>query len=218
MLTVTLEDGSTVTLEPQAAIKYPHHFEPASRKIYLKGNAFFKVSKNASRPFYVFSRNVVTHVLGTSFYVKSNDKSKVEVCVKTGRVEVYEGSNLNLKSTSNGVVLIPNQKSNFLMKMQSIFKKCWQINLCHYSTRIRWWRKKTFIYEDAPLQQVLTALSKAYGIEIMVENENLNNCPFTGDITQQDLYKKLDIICQVIKAAYEVKGTTILIRGKGCAE
>ena len=50
----------------------------------------------------------------------------------------------------------------------------------------------------------------------MVENEAIYKCPFTGDISQQNLYTKLDIINKVLKTTYEVKGTKILIKGKGC--
>jgi hypothetical protein len=49
-----------------------------------------------------------------------------------------------------------------------------------------------------------------------VENEIMNNCILTADITKQPLYTKLDIICAAVGATYEVKGTTILINGKGC--
>jgi hypothetical protein len=50
----------------------------------------------------------------------------------------------------------------------------------------------------------------------MVENEKMYNCLFTGDVTRMDLFSKLDVICQSVKASYQVAGTKILIEGKGC--
>jgi len=41
------------------------------------------------------------------------------------------------------------------------------------------------VYDETPLGNVLLSLSKEYGVEIVVENENLNYCPFTGDISAQ---------------------------------
>ena len=69
-LTVNMEDGSMVTLQPGSTINFPQHFHSDKREIYLAGEAFFKVSKNPGRPFLVYYNNLVTHVLGTSFNIK----------------------------------------------------------------------------------------------------------------------------------------------------
>jgi transmembrane sensor len=51
-----------------------------------------------------------------------------------------------------------------------------------------------------------------------VENENLNNCLFTGDLSAQDLYTKLRILTLTINASYEINGTKILLKGEGCGQ
>lgn len=202
-ISLNLEDGSQVLLDPGASLKYPRHFEPGTRKVYLKGSAFFQVAKNPERPFYVFSNHVITRVLGTSFYVSSYKKNKVEVSVNTGKVEVREGN--------TGLILTPNQKAIFNIT-EGKFEKALvdKPHLLQQNTGASA-EQKAFVYEDAALEHVLADLSKAYGVEIIAENEILNQYPFTGDITGQDLYKQLDIICRVIKASYEIRGTTILI-------
>jgi hypothetical protein len=74
-----------------------------------------------------------------------------------------------------------------------------------------------YLYESTvPLSEVLRSLEDVYGIEMIVENESLYKCLFTGDISKQNLYTKLDIICKTINASYELVGTKIMIRGKGC--
>jgi type II secretory pathway component GspD/PulD (secretin) len=75
---------------------------------------------------------------------------------------------------------------------------------------------ETAVFDAAPLKTVFGSLEKTYGIEIVVETDNIYKCLFTGDVSQQDLYTRLDVICQSVQAAYEVKGTKILIKGKGC--
>ena len=53
----------------------------------LDGEGFFEISKNPSRPFLVYNKNVITRVLVTSFVVKNNPSgSETEVAVKTGKV------------------------------------------------------------------------------------------------------------------------------------
>ncbi|MEJ0105234.1 MAG: DUF4974 domain-containing protein [Bacteroidota bacterium] len=74
----------------------------------------------------------------------------------------------------------------------------------------------SFVFDESPLSDVLNALQAAYGITIETENNNLNNCHFTGDISRQSLYDKLDILCKSTQCSYEVRGTSIYIRGKGC--
>jgi hypothetical protein len=72
------------------------------------------------------------------------------------------------------------------------------------------------VFEDEPLGNVLQRLEETYGIRISTNSEHFNNCHFTGDITKQNLYGKLDIICKSVQASYEVKGTSIYLNGTGC--
>ncbi len=59
-------------------------------------------------------------------------------------------------------------------------------------------------------------LEIAYGLDILVANEEVANCPITADLTTQPLYTKLNIICAALRASYEVKGTNILLTGGNC--
>lgn len=219
-VSVTLEDGTVITLENGSGIKYPEHFAAEKREVYLNGNAFFNVSKNPNRPFYVYSTKIVTHVLGTSFKITTSENGTIsEVAVRTGRVEVYENTDAKDKSFSkktNGVVLTPNQKVTYSKKENHFETSLVEAPVPVLTAKDSSSKIISFTFDDTPLAVVLSSISREYGIDIMVESDNLNNCPFTGEIKEQDLYTKLDIICQVIKASYEIKGTTILIRGKGC--
>jgi hypothetical protein len=69
---------------------------------------------------------------------------------------------------------------------------------------------------ETPLSTILAELQAAYGVAIKTEQINLKNCHFTGDVTNQDLYKKLEIICQATQSSYELQGIDILIKGQGC--
>ena len=214
---ITLEDGSQVTLQPQSKLSYPEHFNTDKREVYLTGEGFFEVQKNPQKPFFVYAGNVTTKVLGTSFYVKSFDGvRKVEVEVVSGRVSVYEKENNEVQTNkqTNGVILLPNHKVTFFAE-SNLFVTNIVANPIIQTTKIQD-TKVFFEFDDTPMSEVLKKLREAYGLEIIVENETMNNCILTADITNQHLYTKLDIICAAIGATYEVKGTTILINGKGC--
>jgi transmembrane sensor len=216
-----MEDGSIITLQPGSVIHYPLHFLPGKREVFLEGEAFFEVSKNPNRPFFVYNKNIVTHVLGTSFNVQVNNEThQVEVSVRSGRVEVYENNTAGKNEVAhknNGVILLPNQKviynevaRQFVPSL--VDKPLPIINELNDKEPV----VENIVFDETPLKTVLPYLEKNYGIEIVVENEDLYKCLFTGDVSRQELYTRLDVICQAVNASYEVKGTKILIKGKGC--
>jgi len=218
---VEMEDGSVVTLQPGAIISYPDHFKTDKREVALEGEAFFEVSKNPESPFYVYDDSIVTHVLGTSFNIKRDPATRqLEVSVRTGKVEVFErrpAGSSNAGRKSNGVILLANQKvvydGNNRQFVSSLVDNPLPVG---QETGRKTDSAESFVFEEASLAKVLAAIEKVYKIEMVVENEKIYECLFTGDITTQALYSKLDIICESIHASYEIKGTQILIKGKGC--
>ena len=138
--------------------------------------------------------------------------------VRTGKVEVYEKRRQeNDKKKNNGVILLPNQKvvyhENNGQFIPSLVDEPLPVPNNNSSEEID---DIQLSDATAPLSEVLQSLENIYGIEMIVENENLYKCLFTGDISKQNLYTKLDIICRTLNASYELVGTKIIIRGKGC--
>ena len=218
---VTLEDGSTVMLQPHARIAFPRHFIKEKREVFFEGEGFFNVTRNVNRPFFVYNNKLVTEVLGTSFNIKIID-NKIEVSVKTGRVAVYEnGQRTNVyaqRKDENGVIITPNQKVTYYEENRHFITSLVEapVPVTHNDSSGSPSAAK-YVFDDTPLSEVLKAIEKTYEIEIVLENESLNECPFTGDIARQNLYNKLEFICQAFQASYEVKGTKILIKGgHGC--
>jgi type II secretory pathway component GspD/PulD (secretin) len=140
----------------------------------------------------------------------------VEVSVMTGRVAVYEKGDLVSKSRlTSGVIITPNERVTYYTENHHFITSLVDTPVAVNAVAGAAIPVK-FVFEDAPLSEVLDNLQKAYNIQISVENDNLNHCPFTGDISGQSLYDKLEMICQSIGSTYEIKGTAILIKGKGC--
>ncbi len=216
--TVQLEDGSTVTIYAGSKLAYPKHFAAGKREVYLLGEAFFDISKNTSRPFFVYSNNVVTQVLGTSFDVRGKN-GQVEVAVKTGRVAVYENKDKvtldEVQQKSNGVIITPNQKVTYYQ-----LERHFVTSIVDQPVPVFKGAKNAvanFNYNETPLYKVLNDLEETYELEIVLENDKIRNCLFTGDLTGQNLFNKLEGICLVFNATYEIKGTKILLKAaKDC--
>ena len=217
---VLLSDGSIITLQPKSTLYYPLTFTGNTREVYLTGNAFFKIFHNPAKHFIVHTGGLLTEVLGTSFSITHDTKTdKIEVAVVTGKVSVYEQSkmdNVTADLQPNSVILTPNQKVIYNSLNNQFITSLVEDPKPLESAKPIIDTTGRFVFEEAPLSKVLNELTKVYGIDINTETKSLDNCHFTGDITRQDLYKKLDIICQSTRSSYEVKGTEIIIKGKGC--
>jgi len=216
-LPVRLEDCSKVTLDPNSELKVLNHFTGQERVVFLSGDAFFEISEDPNRPFFVNAGDITTKVLGTSFYVKARPENPtVEVSVKTGKVSVYERTRSQASSgkRGSGVVLTPNHLVVF-SKNDKIFLT----SLTENPTPVPSQESvvaSSFAFKDVPLREVLDQLEKAYNIDIEIEKQNLGECPLTAQLSNKGLYAQLEIICAAIQGAYEIKGNTILINGKGC--
>lgn len=87
---VTLEDGSRVTLGPDSAIDVDYAAKERTVHL-LKGQAWFEVARDPTRPFRVEAKALTATVLGTGFDVLMiGDITRVSVA--HGRVRVADGS------------------------------------------------------------------------------------------------------------------------------
>ena len=100
--TITLEDGTQVTLRPYSEL-YELASSNTERSYSLNGEGFFDVKSDADRPFSVQAGNGLVTVLGTRFNV-SNWGSSIQVYLEEGSIR-FESS------TQNAVVLQPGQRS-----------------------------------------------------------------------------------------------------------
>lgn len=219
-ITLTMEDSSQITLLPEAEIMYPRQFAQDKREIELRGEAFFQITKNPTKPFLVHANGTVTKVLGTSFTVRAfKDEKIVTVSVKSGKVSVYATEPQSTKHINDedpetqGVVLTPNQRVIFNLKTNQIQKTVTEkpVLLVPLSTT------EDFSFEDAPIARIFEALEKAYGIDIVFDEEALKNCTLTTNLTDEPMFKKLMIICAAIGGSFKEIDAQIVITAKGCS-
>jgi len=209
---IALPDGSTAMLEPGASLVTDDNYGKQNRTVYLTGEAFFDVEPNAQSPFFVYTGELVTEVLGTSFRIKpKGDKKTIEVSVMTGKVSVYTGST-GLDKKRIGVIATPNQKVIYDTELKTLRNDL--VDTPKIVASDVW--EPDFRFDEIPLEKVLTLMQRTYGIEIVVGNPVLNHCAFTGNLNGLDLYKQLDIVCDVIGAQYEIRGTTVFVSGESC--
>lgn len=209
-----LSDGSSIQLGKNSRLKYPKDFTGATREVYLTGEAFFDIHKNPKKPFLVYTNGLITKVLGTSFHIQAPLYSpNVTVSVKSGRVSVYaDKSNPSQDPEASGVVLTPNQKAIFQRQEATIIKSLVEKPVLLIPKS----QKNLFAFEAASAHQVFESLEKAYGIDVVFDEELLHNCSLTVNLTEEDLYQKLNVICKVLGAEYKIIDGQVIIYSKGC--
>lgn len=214
-LVFELSDGSKITLEPQSELRYDSEFGKERREVFLTGEAFFDVAKDAQKPFLIYTDKLVTKVVGTSFRIKAYEKDKdISVSVRTGKVTVYKqnSKSTNNQSLSTEIVLVPNQKAVFEkdqdLLVKTLVDKPVQIKDIPQNTSL--------VFEETKVLDVFSRLESIYGIKISADNELFKKCSITADLQNETLYKKLDLICEIIQAKYEIIDGEIMIYGKGC--
>lgn len=210
---VTLPDGTTVLLAQNSSIVYEKTFNQARREIFLQGEAFFQVKRDVTKPFVVHTGELVTEVLGTSFRIRQNEKGKTtEVSVLTGKVSVYTQNN-NQKRDRNGVIITPNQRVLYDANTHNITPGIVAEPVVVLPEENV---KTLLIFKETSFENVLSELTRMYGIEFVISNAKVKDCRITADLNGLSMFTQLELICKSIDATYEKRGTVVFIRGNGC--
>ena len=216
---IHLSDGSVVSLEKNSRLIYKRDYKDSdSRHVYLTGGAFFEVAPNPGQPFFVHANEVITKVLGTCFTVKAYENEKdITVAVKSGKVSVFSPRKVSatpdkVHSEVDGVILLPNQQVVYQRAEESFDKTLVQSPVILTKPE----ETASFIFENTPIKDVFLALERAYGIEILFNEEAMKDCFITAPLGSEPVFEKLRIICRTIGASYEVIDTKIVINSTGC--
>jgi transmembrane sensor len=211
---IILPDGSKVALEPESKLKFSTAFNRTKREVYLEGEAFFEVTHNVNIPFFVYANEVTTKVLGTSFTIKAiKHEPEITVVVKTGKVSVFTNLEKEKKSlAAKEIILTPNQQIVYDKEEKEIskmFVKTPQVIIPEEEVR-------RMRFAEAPVTEIFKALEKMYGVDIEFDENIFSSCRLTTVISNDDLYSRLNIICNVVGTSYTLEEDRIVISGSGC--
>lgn len=204
----TLTDGSTVVLNADTRLIVPKKFAKTSRAVKLRGEAFFQVEHDASRPFIIDAGIGQAKVLGTSFHVKAYPESDLEVYVESGMVELSavdsvsrDTSKIVLKAGERGMIRIG---SNSISKPNVI------------GPDELFWANKKLIFQETRLSLVFELLKKHYDADIDVKDPAILNCLLSATFTDEPIGQ----ILEVVTASFDLKISRdrqkFIINGKGC--
>lgn len=161
--TVSLADGSTVQLAPESAIAVDYS---ATRQVHLlKGEAWFDVEHDPSRPFQVDAGGVTTTAIGTAFDVKL-DREGAEVALARGRVRVEYSAKTPVVEQ-----LVPGESVR--VTFNGTVSRTTQ-------TEVAAWRDRQIVVQDRPVSEVIDALRPWFTGTILMRGNGFARERVTG--------------------------------------
>lgn len=200
---LTLEDGTQLTLNRGAQLIYPERFTGRQREIFLSGEAYFDVAHDASHPFVVRVGDLKIKVLGTKFNVEAYpDSGTITTTLLEGSVEVE--SQLSHRSLR----MIPNQQLSYNTRSGEM-----QLSTLEESEMSIRWTDNVWILHQTPFMEMCKRLERMFNIKIVIVNDTLMNKKFTGEFHYGD---SLESILEVIRITtpfeYELNGETLILK------
>jgi transmembrane sensor len=179
--TIRLSDGTDVQLNAATSIRFPLAFKGGSREVYINGEAYLKIAKNANKPFIVQLPNSTVRVLGTEFNVNTYDSGVARVALVQGSVKIV--------GKSDSLQLTPGQQAVYASN---------KINAAPFDeTDVLSWRLGRFLFSNARLDEVCRVIPRLYGISLELDNKEVAGKRFSGVI---DRRQPVENVLKALKA------------------
>ncbi len=193
-ITQLLPDSSKIQINADTRISYNKVLWFTSRKIYIKGEALFKVKKG--KQFEVIADMATTSVLGTTFDVYARD-GKVKVSCIEGRVSVKNNS-------SNSKVILTAG-----LHTQTIKKELTKpIETIKHEELT--WPYGEFYFNNTPLIDVFKEIERQFNVDIIFKSTKKRF--YTGYFKNNDLNEALRLVCIPMGLSYTVNERSIEIK------
>ena len=198
--TITLSDGTRVYLNAASKLKYPVQFDSKRREVYLSGEAYFEVTKDMNRPFYVVTDAVRVKVYGTEFNVNTNGIGGTQTTLVSGKVGIWG------RGSVQEYIMKPFQLAEFGDNGE--FKGIRDVDVKTYTA----WKEGFFVFEDEGLEGILNRLSRWYDVDIFYSNERVKTYHFTGHMEKyENIETILNAISKMVGVHFTIKEKTIIV-------
>lgn len=157
--TITLADGSTVTLAPNSRLDVPAGFGRVTRDVTLQGQALFSITNHRGAPFVVHTGAISARVLGTVFAVRRYALSEpAQVAVLSGKLSV-SGRGAHVIITSGDVANVTDSTAITTTGR----------DLRSYTD----WTNGRLVFDRAPVSELLTTVGRWYGYQFQLTDSAL---------------------------------------------
>ena len=181
-----LPDGTKVWVNSGTVLQFPEIFEKEKRMIYVEGEVYLEVTKDASCPFYVKTNQMEIRVLGTSFgIVAYKDENFQSVVLKEGSVAV--------EGYKSGKQII---KPNDLLVLENGQMSVSQGNVYDYIS----WIDGILQFREKNLGEVLRSISRYYRVQFSYPPD-IEQVKCSGKLV---LFDNMDQVLQTLQKTLSV--------------
>jgi len=197
---LVLGDGTKIWVDSGTVVYFPSIFGKNDRTIYVNGEIFLEVTKDADRPFKVKTSKMDVRVLGTSFNVNAyNDNSKESVVLCKGSVDVNNRSGKKDKIRPQEMLTIENNQMSKTI-----------VNTYNYT----FWVDETFIVEGKSLDEVFQQLSRYYRVKFECSDDVKKQVCSGKLILFDDVKSVMKTLTGSFPITFSLSNDTIIISNK----
>lgn len=198
---LSLGDGTVVWVNSDSYLEYPVSFGEDKREVLLRGEAYFEVKRDTTRPFVVRTGNQRITVLGTSFGVTAyGEDSQEYTTLVSGRVRV------DFQDRKEGIVLEPGTQVVRDKVNGEVLKR--KVNVAEFVA----WKDGKYVFYRKRLEDILNILSRWYDFEVFYVNDSAKDIVLSGEMERFDDFNQvLHLMEQASDVRFVVKDKTVLV-------
>jgi len=198
---VRLPDGGRVVLSPASRLIVATSYGQPQREVELHGEAYFDVVHDTTRPFVVHVGTATIRDIGTSFAVRNDSGSRVQIVVTSGSVSVRSSV-----SKDSGAVLAAGDVG--------VVQSDGRVRAQHEASTAQYlaWMRDSLVFREAPISEVSSGLRRWYGVSLRVDDTSLARRHLTMTFAGDSLARVLRVIGLQLGADVERKGDSAIVR------
>lgn len=193
-----LSDGTIVWLNVASAITFPTFFKGSERKVIIKGEVYFEVAKDITKPFIIEKENsdVRIQVLGTHFNVNAyDDEQEIKVALLEGAVKVSK------QSTKQFAIIKPGQQASITNTI-----KVAEVNTEDAVA----WKNGFFKFNKADIQTIMRQAARWYDVDIQYVDK-VSADKFSGVLSRNVNLTQFLKILEYSEVKTKVEDKTIVV-------
>ena len=196
---LTLSDGTRVWLNSETSIQYPVAFGAKERRVFVQGEAYFEVAKDAKKPFTVQFMSSSVTVLGTSFNIRAYPEEKrSQTTLAEGSVRIY--------SPGSSMLLKPGEQAEVSALSGEMVKQ--EVEVKNFTS----WKDGRFVFEQQPLEDIMRTLERWYDIRVIFKDEGAKRISLSGNMKRYgDFSQVMKMLQMTGDVRFELHGNDVYI-------
>ncbi len=203
---IELADGTKVWLNAGSRMAFPDRFLGSNREVFLEGEAYFEVSPDTRKPFFVRTKEIVIRVLGTKFNLSAYDADpNVMTVLVEGTVSMSENRGINLFGKE--FILHDSQSALFnKTDLTTIVKK--EAHVEDFTA----WTSGWFTFKKEPLNMVFKKLERYYNVHFVYNERFPSGDIITGKLDlKESIEEVMKVLADLAQISYKIDQKNIFI-------